>query len=77
MNELRFNVPPTVRSHRDAGDRSCNPWIGSLACDPLHCHPSRLETLVKEITQFSFHFQIFIMSDALFLSVEDNVNCQD
>ena len=49
MSELGFNVPPTTRSYGDgtsveslirktgeAGDRSCDPWIGSLACYPLH-----------------------------------------
>ena len=44
MSELGFNVPPITRSYGDgtsvlsltrktgkAGDRSCDPWIGSLA----------------------------------------------
>ena len=49
VSELGFNVPPTTRSYGDgttveslirktgeAGDQSCDPWIGSLACYPLH-----------------------------------------
>ena len=57
MSELGFNVPPTTRSYGDgtsvsslirktgeAGDRSCDPWIGSLACYPLHHRRSEVNT---------------------------------
>ena len=49
MSELWSNVPLTTRSYEDgtsglslirrtgeAGNRYCDPWIGSLACYPLH-----------------------------------------
>ena len=49
MSELGFNVPPTRRSYRDGTsvkslirkneeerNRSCDPWIDSPACYPLH-----------------------------------------
>ena len=68
MSELGFNFPPTTRSNGDgtsvlslirktgeAGDRSCDPWIGSQACYPLHHRGSFLSGILDLYSQFHIY----------------------
>ena len=82
MHELGFNVPPTTRSYgdgfsaeslfqktREAGDRSCDLWLGSLACYPLHHRHSSLSIFTGRRTgnEWLFDSQIFVKPQGLSL----------